>query len=50
MPEEASLVVLHGVGPDDVEAALKFKRAPGAQHGRAGRALEGNRAGPRHAT
>jgi alanine racemase len=28
LPHDVSLVVLHGVGPDDVEAALRFRRRP----------------------
>ncbi len=48
--ESASLVVLHGVGPDDVEAALQFAARPVPQHARAGRALEGDRARARRAT
>ena len=32
LPDDASLVVLHGVGPDDVEAALRSLARPVPQH------------------
>ena len=50
LPGEAPLVVLHGVGPDDVEAALDSTARPVLNRRRAGRAVEGDRAGPRRAT
>ena len=42
--QSASLVVLHGVGPDDAEAALQLTARPCLNTRRTGRAVEGDRA------
>ena len=47
LPEEVSLVVLHGVGPEDGDAALRLPARPCLNTRRAGRALEGDRSGAR---
>ena len=42
-PRARALSVLHGVGPDDLDAALASDGAAGAQHAGAGRAVEADR-------
>ena len=50
LPEGASLSVLHGVGPDDLDAALASNARPVLNTAEPGRAVEAGRAGPRRAT